>query len=216
MTLSPEKMAEQLSAPLERGNVKKNPKGFDYIEGWHAIAEANRIFGPFGWDRVTLSMDMLAAPEKVENNWRVAYRARCRVTVYIEGREVVRDGTGYGSGIGRDIRDIHESATKEAETDAMKRALMTFGNPFGLALYDKLQLNVVDAPAEEERSPAEIYAAQVLSILATTPADELMPMWKGVVVELKKFNLAFADNPTFVSLKEAFAARQRETMKEAA
>ncbi|MDM7954732.1 MAG: Rad52/Rad22 family DNA repair protein [Cyanobium sp. CZS 25K] len=31
----------------------------------------------------------------------------------------------------------HESALKEAETDAMKRALMTFGHPFGLALYDK-------------------------------------------------------------------------------
>jgi hypothetical protein len=29
-----------------------------------------------------------------------------------------------------------ESAIKEAETVAMKRALMTFGNPFGLALYD--------------------------------------------------------------------------------
>jgi hypothetical protein len=30
-----------------------------------------------------------------------------------------------------------ESAIKEAETDAMKRALATFGNPFGLALYDR-------------------------------------------------------------------------------
>ena len=33
---------------------------------------------------------------------------------------------------------------KEAETDARKRALMTFGNPFGLALYDKTQANVAD------------------------------------------------------------------------
>ena len=39
----------------------------------------------------------------------------------------------------------HESAIKEAETDAMKRALMTFGNQFGLALYDKDQKNVVDS-----------------------------------------------------------------------
>jgi len=38
----------------------------------------------------------------------------------------------------------HESAIKEAETDAMKRAFMTFGNPFGLALYDKQQTNVAD------------------------------------------------------------------------
>jgi hypothetical protein len=38
--------------------------------------------------------------------------------------------------------EAHESAIKEAETDAMKRALTTFGNPFGLALYDKEQHNV--------------------------------------------------------------------------
>ena len=33
----------------------------------------------------------------------------------------------------------HELALKGAETDATKRALATFGNPFGLALYDREQ-----------------------------------------------------------------------------
>jgi hypothetical protein len=46
-----------------------------------------------------------------------------------------------------DLGLAHESALKEAETDAMKRALMTFGNPFGLALYDKEQRNVAPPPA---------------------------------------------------------------------
>ncbi len=49
------------------------------------------------------------------------------------------------------------SAIKEAETDAMKRALMTFGNPFGLALYDKDQANVVDEP--DERAVAQESAS---------------------------------------------------------
>jgi len=31
---------------------------------------------------------------------------------------------------------------KGAETDATKRALATFGNPFGLALYDREQAGV--------------------------------------------------------------------------
>ena len=38
----------ELSAPLNRANVKeRNQSGrnLSYIEGWHAIAEANRIFG---------------------------------------------------------------------------------------------------------------------------------------------------------------------------
>jgi hypothetical protein len=44
--------------------------------------------------------------------------------------------------VGQTPGEAHESAIKEAETDAMKRALSTFGNPFGLALYDKEQQNV--------------------------------------------------------------------------
>jgi hypothetical protein len=37
-------------------------------------------------------------------------------------------------------------ALKAAETDATKRALATFGNPFGLALYDKDQAGVTRPP----------------------------------------------------------------------
>lgn len=135
-----------LKAPLSKANIKKNPRGYDYVEGWHAIAEANRIFGFDGWDRQTIEMRQLGEPEMVGNNWRVAYHCRVRITVRAGSEIVTRDGSGYGSGIVKDIRDAHESAIKEAETDAMKRALMTFGNPFGLALYDKTQANVVDEP----------------------------------------------------------------------
>jgi DNA repair and recombination protein RAD52 len=137
-----------LAAPLSKDNVRVNPRGYSYLEGWHAIAEANRIFGFDGWDRETVEMVQLGEPEIVQEKWRVAYRCRVRITVHTDGRVIMRDGTGYGSGIVKDVRDAHESAAKEAETDAMKRALMTFGNPFGLALYDKKQTNVADAPDE--------------------------------------------------------------------
>ncbi|MFM9102460.1 MAG: Rad52/Rad22 family DNA repair protein [Cyanobium sp.] len=50
-----------------------------------------------------------------------------------------------------DLGQAHESALKEAETDAMKRALMTFGNPFGLALYDKQQREVTGATGGGDR-----------------------------------------------------------------
>jgi hypothetical protein len=40
------------------------------------------------------------------------------------------------------LGEAHENALKEAETDATKRALTTFGNLFGLALYDKAQAGV--------------------------------------------------------------------------
>src|SRR5258707_15397598 len=92
-----------LQAPLNKTNVKKNPKGFDYVEGWHAIAEANRIFGHDGWARETIEMKMLSEPaQDAKQLWRVAYHCPVRLTVRTEGRDVVREGSGYGSGSVRD------------------------------------------------------------------------------------------------------------------
>ena len=72
-----------------------------------------------------------------------------RVTVTAGGlTPLIREGSGAGHGIDVDLGQAHESALKEAETDAMKRALMTFGNPFGLALYDKAQRQVSSAAGQ--------------------------------------------------------------------
>jgi len=140
MTFTPEQAAE-LEAPLSSNKVKKRNKAgveLSYIEGWQAIAEANRIFGFDAWNRETVLLERCGEPREVQDKWRVAYLAKVRITV----GDVIREGVGYGSGVAKDLGDAFESAIKEAETDAMKRALMTFGNPFGLALYDKDQANV--------------------------------------------------------------------------
>ena len=144
-----------LNAPLSKANVRQRQHAgriLDYIEGWHAIDEANRIFGFDGWSRETLSLTRVSeTPRKIgkekRDGWGVSYLAHVRVAVFAGDRAIVRDGTGSGHGFDVDIGLAHESAAKEAETDAMKRALMTFGNPFGLALYDKTQANVQDAPS---------------------------------------------------------------------
>lgn len=140
-----EEQRKQLSSKLSPDNVKSRTQAgrqLSYIEGWHAIAEANRIFGFDAWDRQLTAIRQLGEPREIDGKWRVGYMATVRIVVSAGEREIVRDGTGYGSGIDRDVGSAHESAIKEAETDAMKRALMTFGNPFGLALYDKTQENV--------------------------------------------------------------------------
>ena len=163
----------ELGAGLRRSHIKKNPKGFDYIEGWHAIAEANRIFGFDGWDRQTLEMVQLGEPELVGATWRVAYRCRVKIIVRAGDAVITRDGTGYGSGIVKDIRDAHESAAKEAETDAMKRALMTFGNQFGLALYDKVQANVEPLPETSE----ERFVKETLAKIKTFADTQSLKAW---------------------------------------
>ena len=49
---------------------------------------------------------------------------------------ITREGCGSGEAKALSPGEAHEIALKAAETDATKRALATFGNPFGLALYD--------------------------------------------------------------------------------
>lgn len=82
----------------------------------------------------------------------VTYTAKVRVIVL----GVVREDFGAGHGYDVDCGLAHESAIKEAVTDALKRALRSFGNPFGLALYDKSRENVgVDLPKFDAKAAAD-------------------------------------------------------------
>jgi len=122
-----------LNQPIDKNNVAFRSGGgslkLAYLESWHVIREANRIFD-YDWSSETIKMDLVHA-----DNFCVTYIARVRVIV----NGIVKEG--YGSGHGRGERvpagDKHESAVKEAESDARKRALMQFGDQFGLSLYDK-------------------------------------------------------------------------------
>jgi len=162
-----DEQSEMLRAPLSRDHVKTRRQAstqLSYIEGWHAIAEANRIFGFDGWRRETIRLEQTNAgtftitprDKPAYEQFRVGFLAVVRVTV----GDVVREGTGFGSGMARPeaTGDAFEGAIKEAETDAMKRALMTFGNPFGLALYDKDQTNVADAKPAGPPAPHPAFA----------------------------------------------------------
>jgi DNA repair and recombination protein RAD52 len=163
MTFSDEQK-QMLGAGLSSSHVKERKQGgrqLSYIEGWVAIKEANRIFGFDGWTRETLVVERVVeqAREIGENKvpgWGVTYICKVRV----RAGDIVRDGCGSGHGIDRDLGLAHESALKEAETDAMKRALMTYGNPFGLALYDKQQADVIDEPPPPPAPTAAQIAAR--------------------------------------------------------
>jgi hypothetical protein len=154
------------------------------------IAEANRIFGFDGWQRETVALRCVNQSERTigargtsrdqRPGWGVTYTARVRITVgEATGAPLIREGSGAGHGIDVDLGQAHESALKEAETDAMKRALMTFGNPFGLALYDKAQRQVSSAAVQGDgaqrpggqRPPVSRPAAGAPSTAAASPAQ---------------------------------------------
>ena len=143
---------DALAAPLDLNNVKKRKgaggRTLDYISGEHAIAEANRIFGFDGWSCETIHMECVKESP-------ITYIARVRV----KAGGVTREGWGG------DSSHDHEMAVKGAETDAIKRALRTFGNQFGLPLYDKEEnadnLTRGSEPAPTPRpSPSPEYKRQ--------------------------------------------------------
>jgi DNA repair and recombination protein RAD52 len=187
MSFTPEQTT-MLTAPLDKARVATREQGgktLSYIEAWHGIAEANRIFGFGRWDRETVELRQLGEPRMTQDKYgkdqmRVGYSARVRITVRAGDSVIVREGCGFGSGIDRDTDQAHESALKEAESDAMKRALMTFGNPFGLALYDKTQANVAAAPpppADPATTLANRADGLVGALNAVATVDDLEKAW---------------------------------------
>lgn len=218
-----------LDAKLDRSNVKTRAQSgqtLSYIEGWWAIAEANRIFGFDGWTRETIKLDCVFTGDgKNRQGERLAlctYVAKVRVIA----QGIVREGTGAGHGMDKQDGQAHEKAVKEAETDAMKRALMTFGNPFGLALYDKEQEGVDDgqptapAPAAVAFSPAAIpvpvtdsgasdwktwAAAMNRQIKAAPTGDDLAALLNANAPPLKTLKEAAPQAEAF--LRQAAAAR---------
>ena len=122
-------------------------RSLSYLEGWYVISEANRIFGYDGWSRETLETRCVLAREN-RGCFLAIYVARVRVTVNAEGTVIIREGHGSAEGRGTSPGETHDIAIKAAETDATKRALATFGKPFGLELYRNGKTTRVEKPAQ--------------------------------------------------------------------
>jgi len=188
-------LADKLESKHVKPPSQYGPKG-DYLEGWHVIAEANRIFGFDGWSyEVTETTCVAQAERKIgrdkKDGWGVTYTSKVRILV----AGVMREDFGAGHGYDLDLGLAHESAIKEAVTDALKRALRTFGNPFGLALYDKTRENVeVSVPEtkaqEKQTSKAgsrDTYAALEKDMRLCKTVADLARWWKDAeCVSLRK------------------------------
>lgn len=166
-----EAVSKHLQAPLDPAAVKPPPQGKfgEYVDGFHVITEANRIFGHDGWSYRITDLRLTCNHEaKTQKGPQVRVGYLCRVVVTVDGVE--REGSAVGSGMAKpdNEADAHESAVKEAETDALKRALRSFGFTFGLALYDKSKANV-QAPPPDPAKESEIARDRILSGLQQTP-----------------------------------------------
>jgi DNA repair and recombination protein RAD52 len=199
-----------LQANLDPKHVKKptgqfGPKG-DYLEGWHVINELNRIFGFDGWSyTIDLSRDDLREAKDSKGNpqWQAAYTCICTLKV----GDAVRQDVGFGSGFAKSIGDAIEGATKEAATDALKRCARTFGNVFGLALYDKSRANVC---APEPEYITDVQRDEIAAMLDGLGVSDVLFCQKAKIKSIKEIP---ADK--FESSK-AWIFKQSEQQKEAA
>src|SRR5262245_32364515 len=148
------KQVKALRRNLDHRNVRTreaNGRELSYSEGWYAMSEANRIFGFDGWDRETIDSRCVLAREN-RGSFVAVYIAKVRVTVNADGSTTIREGHGTGEGRGISPGEVHDIALKAAETDATKRALATFGKPFGLALYGTGKTATVKTLGHDQKS----------------------------------------------------------------
>lgn len=202
-----DEVSKALDAPLDPAAVRPPPQGKygEYIDGFHAITEANRIFGHGNWSYHLAALQQVCRHEAQDRNGnpqiRVGYL--CRASVNVDG--VTREGAAVGSGMAKpdNEADAHESAVKEAETDALKRALRSFGYTFGLALYDKTKANVkapFDAAVFRDRFKTGLpkcKTQQQINKAVTHYADDMQ-------------RLKAEAEPMYLELQQAITARLAE------
>ena len=139
-----EKQTQALSNELDSSRIKTREKAnmqLSYLEGHDIIESANKIFGYGNWSYSISKLEQVSQEQNHNHNQNIiiCYRAIVRVVAQDinHAKEVVREDVGFGSGIAKTLADAHEQSAKEAVTDALKRAMRTFGNQFGNSLYDR-------------------------------------------------------------------------------
>ena len=131
---------KKLNEPLPKEAIKQREGGrgmlLDYLEGWWAIQNANRIFGIDNWSYEPFWVEMkhIPLPDTSKGKKTGLYTVPVMLKVKIDGKEIIRSDIGSTQYYGEDGKEM---AIKGCVTDALKRCLRTFGEQFGLLLYDK-------------------------------------------------------------------------------
>lgn len=137
MKRSSEAIAAELQRNLGPEYLSTKPGSGDqiYIEGHRVIDLANEIFGFDGWSSEILKMETVVDRES-RGRFLVVVQCITRVTLVKEGNS--NDGVGTGKAENCPSKGMaFDKARKEAQTDALKRALRMFGRSLGNCVYDK-------------------------------------------------------------------------------
>ena len=158
-----DKQQQVLAYELDSSRIKSRSKGnisLSYLEGFDIIETANKIFGYGNWSYSITKLEQVSQELNQNQNHVICYKAVISVTVFdmTHTKNVSREDVGFGTGIAKTLADAHESGAKEAVTDAIKRAMRSFGNQFGNSLYDKSRQH--QTQNYQQTQPAQIPQQQ--------------------------------------------------------
>ena len=159
-----DKQQQVLAYELDSSRIKSRSKGninLSYLEGFDVIETANKIFGYGNWSYNISKLEQVSQELNQNQNHVICYKAVITVTVFdmTHTKNVGREDVGFGTGIAKTLADAHESGAKEAVTDAIKRAMRSFGNQFGNSLYDKSRQH--QTQNYQQTQPAQIPQQQL-------------------------------------------------------
>lgn len=138
---------KELDSNIPGGVVSKREGGggkfLSYLETWYVIDRLNQVVGQGKWGYNIINLNKVFEGEVEQYSGKVfstSYVATLDLWVNMEGKVANFTEVGYGDGTDKKSPGkAHELATKEAVSDALKRAAKNLGRSMGLALYDKTQ-----------------------------------------------------------------------------
>jgi len=156
-----EKQTQVLQYDIDESRIKSRSKGninLSYLEAFDIIETANKIFGYGNWNYSITSLETVSQETNSNQNIVIAYKAVVNVTIndLAHNKHVSREDVGFGTGIAKQLSDAHEGGAKEAVTDAIKRAMRSFGNQFGNSLYNKSRQK-----SQQSNQPLQLHNQQL-------------------------------------------------------
>ncbi|KJZ69009.1 hypothetical protein HIM_11598 [Hirsutella minnesotensis 3608] len=208
-----------LSRPLGPEYVQRRPGpggvSLSYLSSADAITLANMMFGHDAWSSEVMEASCDMRTEGSPAKWIAEAVCRLRVKVMWETKKATsfHDGTGFGGGEKRNTRaEAMEKAIKEAETDALKRALRKFGEALGNCLYSKPYLNWIEKVRAREgkqdatkqyttdslfRKPSSIPSSSQRRLGYSSEESTRRPGGGGKMMRLLPKDEAFDDEDVF-------------------
>ena len=137
-----------------------------YLEAWYVIDRLNQVLGQGNWGYDIKALTKVFEGMVAQRNGE-AFSTSYVATITLSAMGQSFTEVGYGSGTDyKNPGNAHELASKGAVSDALKRAAKNLGRSMGLALYDKTQEFVGEAPVKTV-APETVNKVQEVKVPVT-------------------------------------------------